>query len=416
MQSKSKASHNDRSDSRKALILIVDDEAANVRLLEKILATGGYDNIISTQDPTQVLPLYQKHNCDLILLDLDMPELDGYGVMAQLNDATENNPPPVLVLTAQHMQSYRQRALDAGARDYVTKPFDARELLSRMRNLLDIQLSQKIMSQQNEILEQKIQERTQAFLAAKEAAEYANRSKTEFLANMSHELRTPLNCIIGFSEIMKKEMFGKLGNERYVDYINDIHSAGEHLLGIINDILDISRIELGDIELHTKPTHIPTVIDLCVQMIKSRAQAADISLTIEIEPDLPSLMADETRLKQIILNLLSNSVKFTQEGTILICAKQENDALVLQVRDTGIGIPEKDLEAVLKPFGQSRHSSQVTHEGVGLGLHLAKEFTEMHGGTMDLQSTIGKGTTVSLSFPSNLFSRDNDSVTMAIKD
>ncbi|MBL4893713.1 MAG: response regulator, partial [Emcibacter sp.] len=115
MQSKSKASHNDRSDSRKALILIVDDEAANVRLLEKILATGGYDNIISTQDPTQVLPLYQKHNCDLILLDLDMPELDGYGVMAQLNDATENNPPPVLVLTAQHMQSYRQRALDAGA-------------------------------------------------------------------------------------------------------------------------------------------------------------------------------------------------------------------------------------------------------------------------------------------------------------
>jgi len=145
----------------KASILVVDDEPANIRLLEKILQMAGYNNVVCTQYPLQVLGLYQEHNSDLILLDLDMPELDGYGVMDQLNELTEANPPPILVLTAQHMQSYRQRALDNGARDYVTKPFDAKELLSRVRNLLDVQMAQKYMANQNEILERKVQERTQ---------------------------------------------------------------------------------------------------------------------------------------------------------------------------------------------------------------------------------------------------------------
>lgn len=150
------------TDPKKAGILVVDDEAANVKLLEKMLATVEYNNVVSTQDPTQVVSLYQKHNFDLILLDLDMPKLDGYGVMEQLNTLTNKCPPPILVLTAQHMQSYRQRALDSGARDYVTKPFDADELLSRVRNLLEVQMAHKYMRHQNEILEQKVKERTQA--------------------------------------------------------------------------------------------------------------------------------------------------------------------------------------------------------------------------------------------------------------
>lgn len=143
-----------------ASILVVDDEAANVRLLEKILSMAGYNNVVCTQNPLQVLDLYQEHNSDLILLDLDMPELDGYGVMDQLNELTNGKPPTILVLTAQHMQSYRQRALDNGARDYVTKPFDAKELLSRVRNLLEVHMANKYMKYQNEILEQKVQQRT----------------------------------------------------------------------------------------------------------------------------------------------------------------------------------------------------------------------------------------------------------------
>lgn len=149
------------TDPKLASILVVDDELANIRLLEKILAAMGFKDVICTQYPTKVLSLFKEHNFDLILLDLDMPELDGYGVMDQLNELTENNPPPILVLTAQHIQSYRQRALDNGARDYVTKPFDANELLSRVRNLLEVQIAHKYMRHQNEILEQKVQERTQ---------------------------------------------------------------------------------------------------------------------------------------------------------------------------------------------------------------------------------------------------------------
>jgi putative two-component system response regulator len=149
------------TDLKQASILVVDDELANVRLLEKILSTMGYCNVVCTQDPLQVESLYKEHNSDLILLDIDMPILDGYGVMEQLKELTENHPPAILVLTAQQMQSFRQRALDSGARDYVTKPFDANELLSRIRNLLEVKMAHKFMHYQNEILEQKVQERTQ---------------------------------------------------------------------------------------------------------------------------------------------------------------------------------------------------------------------------------------------------------------
>lgn len=150
------------TEPNKASILIVDDERANVMLLEKMLASRGYSNVVSTQDPKQAFPLYQEHNSDLILLDINMPELDGYAVMEQFKNLTKKPLPPILILTAQHTQSFRQRALDSGAIDYVTKPFDAQELLSRVHNLLEVQMAQKFMRNQNEILEQKVQERTQA--------------------------------------------------------------------------------------------------------------------------------------------------------------------------------------------------------------------------------------------------------------
>lgn len=156
-----KADENINLDSKNANILVVDDEMANIRLLEKMLASMGYKNVVCTQDPKQALPLYQQHNSDLILLDLNMPEFDGYSVMEQLKELGDNFLPPILILTAQHMQSFRQRAFDSGAHDYVTKPFDADELLSRVRNMLEIQMSKKFMHHQNEILEQKVQKRTQ---------------------------------------------------------------------------------------------------------------------------------------------------------------------------------------------------------------------------------------------------------------
>jgi len=241
-----------------------------------------------------------------------------------------------------------------------------------------------------------------ALLAAKKAAEFSNRSKTEFLANMSHELRTPLNGIIGFSQIMENQMFGEMGNERYVEYAHDIHGAGRHLLDIINDIMDISRIESGDIEFNATQINLRDTVEICVRMLEDRAQIARTPISVEISPDIPEIMADETRLKQIFLNLLFNSVKFTHAGKITVSAKREEDSIIVQVTDTGEGIPKEDIHLVLKPFGQSRHSSRIAHEGVGLGLHLAKTFMEMHGGKLKLQSEVAKGTTVSLYFPTSL--------------
>lgn len=389
-----------------ACILIVDDEAANVRLLEKMLLMTGYNQVICTQDPEQVLPLYQEHSCDLILLDLDMPILDGYGVMDRLNEFTDNDIPSILVLTAKHMQIFRQRALDNGARDYVTKPFDAGELLSRVRNLIDVQMSQKLIRHQNEILELRVEERTHELNLIKNQAEKANLAKTTFLANMSHELRTPLNGIIGFSQIMKDQLFGPLGSKRYEEYINDIQGAGEHLLGIISDILDIARIETGEMEFNITSVYLPDVLENCMRMVREQGEAAEIFITMEIDPEIPEIMTDETRLRQILLNLLSNSIKFTHGGEITLMAEIIDGGLNLTVADTGIGIPEQDLEVVLEPFGQSRVGSQVSHEGIGLGLHLSKNFTEILGGELTLKSEVNVGTTVTLSFPPTIFHTD----------
>ena len=387
------------TDLTMASILVVDDEAANVLLVEKILAMKGYTNVVSTQDPLEVVSLYKEHKSDLILLDLDMPELDGYGVMDQLNALTENNPPPILVLTAQHLQSYRQRALDSGARDYVTKPFDANELLSRVRNLLEVQMAHNYMLYQNEILELRVQERTSDLLIAKNVAEEASRAKTAFLSNMSHELRTPLNGIMGFSEIMRDQVFGSLGNEQYIDYASDIHGAAEHLLAIISNILDISHIMSGERDFKTAPINLRETIEFCERMVRKRATEAGVSISINVAPEISMIMAEDVRMKQIVLNLLTNSIKYAPKGQVNVSAEQQDDKLVIKVSDTGIGISKKDIDMVLRPFGQVRKSADTAHEGVGLGLYLTQAFTEMHGGDLEIDSVLGQGATVSLIFP-----------------
>ncbi len=233
---------------------------------------------------------------------------------------------------------------------------------------------------------------------ASETAESASRAKSEFLANMSHELRTPLNAIIGFSEIMQREMFGPLGDRRYQEYSGDILSSGQHLLALINDILDMSKIEAGKLTLRPEPLDLVEIADDVIRLVRTRAEAGGLTLAVEI-PALPPVEADYRALKQILLNLLSNAVKFTPRGgRVEITAAERPDGRVrVSVRDTGIGIAEADLSRLAKPFEQIENQHSKTQQGTGLGLALTKSLVERHGGALDIESRSGIGTTVSFS-------------------
>jgi signal transduction histidine kinase len=237
--------------------------------------------------------------------------------------------------------------------------------------------------------------------AAKESAEFANRSKSQFLATVSHELRTPLNAIIGFSEILKQEMMGPLGNESYRAYTQDIYDSGKHLLQVINDILDLAKIEAGKLELHLAAVDIHGAILASLRVVKGRAEEKKIDLRSRLAAELPRVRADERLLKQILMNLLSNAVKFTPLGGKVRIAARRHDStrLCISVTDNGIGIAKADLDRVLTPFGQVDSTLSRQYEGTGLGLPLTKSLAELHGGSLTLRSKPGRGTTVAVYLP-----------------
>ena len=234
-------------------------------------------------------------------------------------------------------------------------------------------------------------------------AEGANKAKSEFLANMSHELRTPLNAINGFSEIMVHEMFGPLGDDRYKEYSRDILSSGQHLLALINDILDMSKIEAGKMNLKLEPLHLDEVVEDTVRLMRNRAETAGLRLIVDLPP-LPLIEADYRALKQVLLNLLSNALKFTPRGgRVTISASTEpaasGEQMRISVADTGIGIAKEDLKRLAKPFEQIENQHAKTQQGTGLGLALTKSLVEMHDGRLTLESEPGVGTTVSVILP-----------------
>jgi len=246
-----------------------------------------------------------------------------------------------------------------------------------------------------------VEDRTAELREKTRLLEEANQHKSEFLANMSHELRTPLNAIIGFSEVLSARLCGPL-TPKQEEYLNDICASGELLLALINDILDLSKIEAGHMELELSTFDLPETLSGTMTLVRERAQTHDVQLSLDVDPNLSDIVADERKVRQMVLNLLSNAVKFTPAGgKVDLSARLDAGELQIRVRDTGVGIAPQDQPLVFEEFRQVG-GDDARHEGTGLGLALTRRFAELHGGRVELESAPGEGSTFTVRIPSRV--------------
>lgn len=290
-----------------------------------------------------------------------------------------------------------RRVASQGQDGYVWVEMRCRPLRSH-GGPMPVPFSAGVLAGTRDISERKAQEAE--ILRTRDEAESASRAKSQFLANMSHELRTPLNAVIGFSEILNRELFGTMGEQRYRDYARLIHESGEHLLHVVNDILDMSKIEAGKFRIMKEPFDVALLVNSCVEVMRHAAEKKDITLSPELPADLPELVADKRACKQMLLNVISNAIKFTDPtGWVRISARLEDGMIVVAVADNGIGISERDLPKLGNPFVQADTSYDRNYEGAGLGLSVVKGLARLHGGRLDITSKLGQGTTAAIALP-----------------
>ncbi len=327
-------------------------------------------------------------------------------VSPERDTAHGNSNLEVLLMDGHWLHINEERTSDGG---YVSVGTDITRLKRSEQNLAEREKQlQTIVSDQRQArnaLEKQTQqlvELTEKYSIEKNRAEEASRTKSEFMANISHELRTPLNAVIGFSEIMHSEMFGEIGHEKYREYARDIFDSGNYLLSVINDILDMSKIEAGHVSLDLEAVEAVAVIDQAMKLVGGSAQEGNITLKRK-GTNIAAMRADKRAVKQVMLNLLSNAVKFTPKGgTIEVQCQQVLDGVEISISDDGIGIAPASLQKLGRPFEQVENQFTKSHKGTGLGLSISNALMELHGGTLSIDSTLGKGTKVTCFFPGYL--------------
>ena len=391
------------------ILLAIDDDPDNRAFLTKAVSRQGFE-VVTAPNATQARRQLDGRRPALIFLDVQMPEESGLTLLPQmLRDFPES---VVVMMTAYGSEQVAAEALRGGADDYIAKPID----LQRLRELLERNLEKQRLRAERQSLVSRLKDSNrylmrqhsalrradEEILQVNRQLEQSNRYKSEFLANMSHELRTPLNAILGFSEILLDLTMNLTAGER-TEFLRNIHSSGQHLLGLINDILDLAKIEAGKMELHAEEMPVKEAIQEVTGILDPMARQQGLQVTTVGAAEAGVIKADRSKFKQVLYNLLSNAVKFTPPpGQITLTVKDSPSQLTVSVQDTGIGMKPEDLPKLFREFEQIDGSYTRRYQGTGLGLALCRRFVQMHGGRIWAESQFGKGSTFTFTIPRGL--------------
>jgi signal transduction histidine kinase len=384
-------------------LLFVDDDPI-LREFAVVKLTSECRYISVAADGEEALAAIRQNRPDFVLLDLHMPKADGFEVLKALRDDEATRRLPVIVITGRDDENSIDRAFSQGATSFLVKPINWQLLTYQIRYVNRAGRTELSLVEHVDEIERKKREleATSAELAvALRGAAAASEAKSHFFATMSHELRTPLNAIIGFSEVLDAETLGPLGNARYLEYARAIRDSGMHLSWLVDDVLEFSRASTGRLALSEDEFAPADIIDEAWRNLIQQAEVANIRLsTDDAACSGVRLRGDRRRVRQVLINLLSNAVKFTPPGgRVTVATRLDADGLAILVSDTGIGIAEADIPKALEHFGQVDSNLARKYHGVGLGLPLARQIMELHGGLLGIESTVNVGTTVTVTFP-----------------
>jgi signal transduction histidine kinase len=381
------------------LILIVDDTPANLDTLSTVLSDVGYEIAIATSGE-KALQLLQRRCPDLILLDVRMPGIDGFETCQRIKAIPKTSDIPIVFMTSLIDINNKIKGFNYGAVDYISKPFQEQEILARVRTHIELHLL-------TQNLEQQVAAQTASLRIANEALEKANISKRSFLSTMSQEIRTPIETILRLTEQLQEQKYGILNSQQVEDLAN-IEDNGNHLISLISNTLKLANIESGQLRLDLDEIEIEDLCKSCLLAIRSQATQKNIKLIFNIEPNLPRISIDERHIRQVIINLLNNAIKFTSIGSVTlsvtkgILTNSKNISCIrMAISDTGIGIAPANIKQLFQPFVQITSLAGDRHEGNGLGLILSKQIVELHNGQISVNSTENVGSCFTIELPIN---------------